>query len=62
MKVKLINKTDFSQYVDLDGDADNHDTTVIVGPKATVVVDIDSEAQFINIASTHKSTLIVRKV
>lgn len=62
MQVKFINKTSFTQYIDTDGDENNHDTTVILGPKATITVDVSSERQFLNLSNELKNKVIVRKV
>lgn len=44
MKIQVINKSATSVFLDLDGDDTNHDTTVVVGPKASVQVEVNSES------------------
>lgn len=62
MQVKVINTTSFSQYLDTDGDEVNHDTTVVLGPKATSVVEIISELQFLKLSKEFKGKVIFRKL
>ena len=61
MKVVIVNKTPFNQYVDLDGNEDTKDI-INIGPKEKVQVDIPNEKRFIEISKQFKDSLFVRKV
>lgn len=61
MKVRITSKVDAAQYVDLDGSNDP-EKVAVVGPRATVTVDVASERQFIELSKTFRNKLILRKV
>jgi len=60
MKVKILNRTKFTQYVDLDGSG-NVDLTVVVGPSASAFVEVGSESQFLKLSKQFKDILVLRK-
>jgi len=61
MKVIIINRTVYNQFVDLDGVEDTKDI-VNVGPKEKVIVDIPNEKRFLEISKKFNNILVVRKV
>lgn len=61
MKVKIFNKSESSQYIDIKGDELPEDV-VILGPKNHTTVDVASEAQYLKLASAHRKTLVLRKL
>jgi len=61
MKVIIINRTVYNQFVDLDGVEDTKDI-VNVGPKEKITVDIPNEKRFLEISKKFNNILVVRKV
>lgn len=62
MKVKAINLTPYTQYINADNDETNHETTHVLGPKDTTVLDIASEKHFQLLVKNMKTKVIFRKV
>lgn len=62
MKIKVINKTPFVQYIDTDGDDSNPNTTVVLGPKATEFINIPNERMFLKLSQQLKDKVIFRKL
>lgn len=61
VKVKLINTTDFTQYVDLVGDNDP-DTIIALGPRSNTTGDVASEAQFVKLSKSLRGKVVIRKL
>lgn len=62
MQVKVINKTAFIQYINTDGDVDNHDTTAVLGPRASANLEIASERQFLALSKELKGKVTFKKL
>lgn len=62
MKVKIVNLTDFNQFVDIDGDK-NTDDVIIVGPKEVITsIEIPNEARLTALTTEFNKLLSIRKI
>lgn len=62
MKVKAINLTPYTQYVNADNDELNHDTTHVLGPKDQRVIEVVSEKHLQTLTTEFKSKVLFRKI
>jgi len=61
LKVQAFNKTDFTQFLDTDGNNDPH-SIVTIPPKQKILLDIPSETRFVELAKEKQKTIVMRKV
>jgi len=61
MRVIIINRTAFNQFVDLEG-VNDVNNIINIGPRERIVVDIPNEKRFLEISKQFKNILVLRKL
>lgn len=62
MKVNVINLTPYNQYIDADGNEDNHDSTHVLGPKAHATIEVLSQKHLKKLMIKHQNQVLFKKV
>jgi hypothetical protein len=61
IKVKIINKTDLQQFVDVSMD-NKPNGIYAVPPKEAITVEVSNESDFLFLAKKYRKSLVVKKI